>query len=152
MLSHKFKQDHNNCILHICFSKRLNLISCTLVDWGYSTYSTPTAFHIMIKSTKRISPSIQNRLPSTESYRKINSWMPKPKAAHGNKSVSFRWEIFQPDANDVSTDNLRYSLMGAPPGLHQFYVRTSILFDLLHGLHNVFPLSLQNTLLYEHSK
>ena len=33
-----------------------------------------------------------------------------------------------------------------PPG------RTSILFDLFHGLHNVFPLSLQNALLYERSK
>ena len=33
--------------------------------------------------------------------------------------------------------------MGALLGLHPFYVRTGILFDLLHGLHNVFPLSLQ---------
>ena len=41
--------------------------------------------------------------------------------------------------------------MGALLGLHPFYVRTSILFDLLHGLHNVFPLSLQNALLYERS-
>ena len=41
--------------------------------------------------------------------------------------------------------------MGALLGLHPFYVRTSILFDLLHGLHNVFPLSLQNAILYEHS-
>ena len=78
--------------------------------------------------------------------------MPKPKAAHGNRSVPYSWEIFQPDANDVSTDILRYSSMGALLGLHQFYVCTSILFDLLHGLHNVFPLSLQNALLYERSK
>ena len=78
--------------------------------------------------------------------------MPKPKAAHGNKSVPYSWEIFQPDGKDVSTDILRYSSMGAPPGLHPFYVRTCILFDLLHSLHNVFPLSLQNALLYERSK
>ena len=77
--------------------------------------------------------------------------MPKLKAAHGNKSVPYSWEIFQPDANDASTDILRYSSMGASPGLHPFYVRTSILFDLLHGLHIVFPLSLQNALLYERS-
>ena len=78
--------------------------------------------------------------------------MPKPKAAHGNKSVPYSWETFQPDANYVSTDILRYSSMGALLGLHPFYVRTSILFDLLHGLHNVFPLSLLNALLYERSK
>ena len=80
--------------------------------------------------------------------------MPKPKAAHGNKSVPYSWEIFQPDANDVSTDILRYSSMGALLELHPFpfYVRTSILWDLLHDLHNVFPLSLQNALLYERSK
>ena len=78
--------------------------------------------------------------------------MPKPKAAHGNKSLPYSWEIFQPDANDVSTDILRHSSMGASPGLHPFYVCTSILFDLLHGLHNVFPLALKNALLYERSK
>ena len=78
--------------------------------------------------------------------------MLKPKAAHDNKSVPYRWEIFQQDANDVSTDLLRYRSMGAPLGLHPFYVCTSILFDLLHNLHNVFPLSLQNVLLYERSK
>ena len=27
--------------------------------------------------------------------------MPKPKAAHGNKSVLYSWEIFQPYGNDV---------------------------------------------------
>ena len=59
------------------------------------------------------------------------------------KGVPYSWEIFQPDGIDVSTDILRYSSLGAPPGLHSFYVCTCILFDMLHGLHNVCPLSMQ---------